>query len=69
MVVDSLLNGSHERGLTKKHNIEVKAHVGTATRDIIDHIEPVLRRAPDTIILHCGTNGLTSSISTIEQIE
>ena len=69
LVGDSLLNGIHERGLTKKHNVKVKAHGGATTRDMIDHIKPVLRRAPDTIILHSGTNDLTSSVSTIEQME
>ena len=69
LVGDSLLNGIHERGLTKKHNVKVKAHGGATTRDMIDHIKPVLRRAPDTIILHSDTNDLTSSVSTIEQME
>ena len=58
LVGDSLLKGIHERGLTKKHNVKVKANGGATTRDIID-----------TIILHCGTNELTSSVSTIEQME
>ena len=42
---------------------------GATTRDMIDHIKPVLRRVPDTIILRCGTNDLTSSVSTIEHME
>lgn len=29
------------------------------TRDLIDNIKPVLRRAPDTIILHCGITRLS----------
>ena len=69
LIGDSLLNGTHERGLTKKHNVKVKAHGGATTRDMVDHVKPVLRRAPDTIILHCGTNDLTSNVSTIEQME
>ena len=69
LVGDSLLKGIHERGLTKKHNVKVEANGGATTRDIIDHIKPVLRRAPDTIILHRGTIDLTSSVSTIEQME
>ena len=69
LVGDSLLNGIHERGLTKKHNVKVKAHSGATTRDMINHVKPVLRRAPDTIILHCGTNNLTSNVYTIEQME
>ena len=49
--------------------MKVKAHGGATTRDMIDHVKPVLRRAPDTIILHCGTNNLASNVYTIEQIE
>ena len=69
LVGDSLLHGIHERGLTKKHNVKVKAHGGAMTRDMIDHIKPVLRRQPDTIIVHCGTNDLTTNVNTIEQME
>ena len=50
LVGDPLLHGIHARGLTRKHNVKVKAHGGATTRDLIDHIEPVLRRQPDTII-------------------
>lgn len=69
LVGDSLLHGIHERGLTKKHSVKVKAHGGATTRDMIDHIKPVLRRQPDTIIVHCGTNDLTANVNTIEQME
>ena len=69
LVGDSLLHGIHERGLTRKHNVKVKAHGGATTRDIIDHIKPVLRRQPDTIIVHCATNDLTADVNTIEQME
>ena len=69
LVGDSLLHGIHECGLTKKHNVKVKAHGGATTRDMIDHIKPVLRRQPDTIIVHCGTNDLTANVNTIAQME
>ena len=69
LVGDSLLNGIHERGHPKKHNIKVKDHGGATTRDMVDHAKPVLRRAPDTIILHCGTNDLISNVKMIEQME
>ena len=68
LVGDSLLNGN-ERSLTKNHNVKIKANGGATTRDMIDHVKPVLRRAPNTILSHRGTNDLTSNISTIEQME
>ncbi len=67
LVGDSLLHGIHERGLTNKQtNVKVKAHGGATTRDMLDHIKPALRRQPDTIIVHCGTNDLTANVNTIE---
>ena len=65
IVGDSMLNGIYEEGLQKSHNVRVKPHSGATTTDIVDYLKPVIRRKPDCIIIHAGTNDLTNN----EQID
>ena len=65
IVGDSILNGIYEEGLQKAHNVRVKPHSGATTTDIVDYLKPVIRKKPDCIIIHAGTNDLTSN----EQID
>ena len=38
----------------------MKVNPGANTQDIVDHMKPAIRRKPDTLILHTGTNDITS---------
>ena len=55
-----MLNGIYEEGVQKDHNVKIKPHSGATTRDIVDYLKPVTRKKPDGIIIHAGTNDLTS---------
>ena len=47
--------------------MQIKRHGGATTEDIKDHIKPVLRKKPDLIIVHAGTNDLTNDrVNTID---
>lgn len=41
--------------------VKIATFPGYSTQDIKDHIKPLLRRNPDEIIVHVGTNSLRSS--------
>ena len=70
IIGDSILNGLEEAGMQKDHNVKVRAHSGaTTTRDIIDHIKPVVGKRPSCVIIHSGTNDLTQGIDTIENMK
>lgn len=51
--------------------MKVQNHSGTTTRDILNHIRQVMRKKPDCIIIHAGTNDLTSTneINGIENLK
>ena len=55
---DSVLNGIQEKGLNKKSdiNIKIRKYPGASSTDILDHIKPSLRKEPDQIVIHAGTN-------------
>ena len=60
IVSDSMLNGIFDVGSQKDHKVQVKRHPGATTRDIVDYVRPVIRKKPDCIIIHAGTNDLAS---------
>lgn len=64
IIGDSLLKGIEQNGLSRKHNVRVRSHPGANSVDITDHIKPVLRRKPDGLVLHHGTNDITGEIDT-----
>ena len=57
---DSMLNGTQEKGLIKNAdiNIKIRKYPGASSTDILDHIKPSLRKEPDQIVIHAGTNDL-----------
>ena len=46
-------------GMQKNHNVHIERHPGATTLDIMDHVKSVIRKKPDLIIIHAGTNDLT----------
>ena len=36
---------------------------------MIDYIKPELRHKPDIVILHCGTNDITSDVNTVKKMK
>lgn len=65
------MNGINENGMKKlNHNVKVRNHPRATTEDIIDHIKPILRKKPDLLIVHSGTNDLTNeNVNTTECLE
>ena len=68
IIGDSILNGISEYGLNKSHDVKVRPHSGATSQDIKDHIKPIIRRKPDLIIIHAGTNDLTKGCNTVEEM-
>ena len=58
IVGDSIVKGlqQHKLGKAAKHNVGVKCFPGGTVQDMNDYVKPVLRKKPDTIILHVETN-------------
>lgn len=48
--------------------MKVRPHPGATTEDLVDHIKPVARRKPNMVILHIGSNDLTTGINTQEKL-
>ena len=48
--------------------VNIRFHPGTTTEDIVDFIKPVIRKKPDAVIIHAGTNDLTDGTNAMKQV-
>ena len=66
-----MLNGIQEKRLNKNVdiNIKIRKYPGTSSTDILDHIKPILRKEPDQILIHTGTNDLTNDHNYLNNVK
>ena len=57
---DSILKNLQGNKMSKNSRVKVSSFPGCTTLDMKDHVKPLLRRNPDEIIIHVGTNSLRS---------
>ena len=57
---DSILNNVQENRMGRSRCVKVRAFPGAKIEDMYDYLTPLLKKAPDTIILHAGSNNSTS---------
>ena len=71
IIRDSMLNGIHERGMNKDENINVKIrkYPGASSIDILDYIKPSLRKAPEQMIIHAGTNDISNNTNYLKNVK
>lgn len=60
---DCILKNLQERKISRSAKVKVSSFPGCTIMDMRDHIKPVLRRNPNAIVMHVGTNSLRSSAS------
>ena len=46
----------------------MRTHPGATMLDIMDHIRPVIRGKPDSVIIHAGRNDITKHVDTQKMI-
>ena len=64
---DSLLNGLHEKGLSRNHRVKVNNFPGGTSEIILENIDEIIKNKPDCLIIHAGTNDLTNGINLLNQ--
>ena len=58
IIDDSIVKGldQHKLSRSTKQNVGVRCFQGATIQDMRDYLKPILRRNPDSITLHGGTN-------------
>ena len=70
IIGDSILNGIHENGIKlKDKSVSIKPYSGATSEDIYDFIKPEIRKCPETVVIHIGTNDLSRNIKTIDNLK
>ena len=68
-IIDDLMtkyvNG---REISRNNPVKVKSHPGATTNDFIDYVRPTVRKKPNLIIIHSGTNDIQNSVNTLQKI-
>ena len=68
-VGDSIINGMNYKLLNKNHYVKVHSHGGGTTDDMCHHIQTYVKRKPDLVIIHSGTNDVTNDVDTCKHME
>ena len=69
IIGDSMLNNINARGLSNKGNVKVFNHPSATCEDLKDHINPSIKRKPNILICHIGTNYLSKNVATITELQ
>lgn len=66
---DSIIQHVHGWEISHENcNVAMKSFSGSKIEDMTDYLKPLIRRKPDEIILHIGTNNLKDSSATPQQL-
>ena len=58
-----MLAGIEEKRICGNRSVKVRIFPGATTHDMHDYLKPVLKKNPDNIILHVGTNNSVNETS------
>ena len=68
IVGDSLLNGIHEKGLSKNHSVKVNKIPGGTSEAILDKLDDFLKNKPDGLTVRAGTNDITKEKNLLNNV-
>ena len=69
IIGDSMLNGINEKGIKSDYDVKIRAYAGASSEDLFDFIKPEIRKHPERIVIHAGTNDLQHNIKTVDNIK
>ena len=64
----SMIQGLDGKKMSRRFNVKVRSHSGATTRDMYDHLNALLRKEPQYLILHVGTNDASDKDTTADTI-
>ena len=64
---DSMLNGIHEKSMSKYYRVKVNNFTGSTSATILEDIDQLVKSKPDCLIVHAGTNDLANGTNLFNQ--
>ena len=68
VVGDSTIRYVNGREVSRNDSVKVRSHPGATTDDFIDYVRPTIRKKPNLIIIHSGTNDIQNNVNTLQKI-
>ena len=68
IVGDSMIKHVNGREVSRDNSVKIRCHPGATTDDIIDYVRPTVRKKPDMIIIHTGTNDIQNKVNTLQKV-
>ena len=56
------------REVSRNNSVKVRSHPGATTDDFIDYVRSTVRKKPNLIIIHAGTNDIQNNVNTLQKI-
>ena len=69
VIGDYMLNNINARRLSRSKKVDVLNFLGATNSDIVNEIDEVLKRKPESLIIHIGTNDLTNNINLLSDFK
>ena len=67
IIGDSMIKYVNGREVSRSDSVKVRSHPEANTDDFIDYV-PTVRKKPDLIIIHSGTNDIQNNVNTLQKI-
>ena len=58
----------NRREVSGNDSVKVRSHPWATTDDFIDYVRPTVRKKPNLIIIHSGTNDIQNNVNTLQKI-
>ena len=65
----SMLNGIHEKGMSKNHRIKVNNFPGGTSATNLENIDQLVNSKPDCLIVHAWKNDLANGTNLLNQVK
>ena len=67
VIGDSIMKNVNGRDLSRVNSVKIRPHPGASTDDPTDHIKPAIRKNPDIVVIHTGTNDLQNNCNIVKK--
>ena len=68
IIGDSMIKYVNGREVSRNDSVKVRSHPGATTDDVIDYVQPTVRKKPNLIIVHSETSDIQNNVNTLQKI-
>ena len=69
VIGDSIIKNVDAMNVSRGDSVEIRPHHGASMEDLIDRTKPSIRKNPDIVVIHTGTNDLQNNGNIVKKAE